>query len=175
MLKFMLKKLCSLQEENTSLALCWLWIFYQAILAVVYRLRPQHHIDISWVDWVFYLWSHVLSTAPTFILWWWHLEILFAPLHRSSPFIEGKQFKRNTVRILYSRKNPKSSPLYIVRWLCNVRTNTVDCYLDYGGCEWIFNLGRELVRIHLLNVSYTVYCTHSQFTLIIFFSLAILH
>jgi hypothetical protein len=36
---------------------------------------------------VFYLWRHVLSTAPSFILWWSNLEILFAPLHRSSPFI----------------------------------------------------------------------------------------
>jgi hypothetical protein len=24
-----------------------------------------------------YLWSHVLSTAPSFILWWWKFEILF--------------------------------------------------------------------------------------------------
>jgi hypothetical protein len=39
---------------------------------------------------VFYLWRNVLSTAPPpFILWWSNLEILFAPLHRSSPFIGG--------------------------------------------------------------------------------------
>jgi hypothetical protein len=38
---------------------------------------------------VFYLWRHVLYTAPPFILWWSNLEILFAPLHRSSPFIGG--------------------------------------------------------------------------------------
>jgi hypothetical protein len=37
---------------------------------------------------VVYLWRHVSSTAPPFILWWWNLEILLAPLHRSSPFIE---------------------------------------------------------------------------------------
>jgi hypothetical protein len=36
---------------------------------------------------VIYLWRHVSSTAPPFILWWWNLEILFAPLSRSSPFI----------------------------------------------------------------------------------------
>jgi hypothetical protein len=36
---------------------------------------------------VVYLWRHVSSTAPPFILWWWNLEILFAPLNRSSPFI----------------------------------------------------------------------------------------
>jgi hypothetical protein len=32
---------------------------------------------------------YVLSTAPPFILWWSNLEILFAPLYRSSPFIGG--------------------------------------------------------------------------------------
>jgi hypothetical protein len=36
---------------------------------------------------VFYLWRHVLATAPPFILWWSNLEILFGPLHRGSPFI----------------------------------------------------------------------------------------
>jgi hypothetical protein len=36
---------------------------------------------------VFYLWRHVSSTAPPLILWWSNLEILVAPLHRSSPFI----------------------------------------------------------------------------------------
>jgi hypothetical protein len=38
---------------------------------------------------VFYLWRHVLSTLPPFILWWSNLEIIFAPLHCSSPFIGG--------------------------------------------------------------------------------------
>jgi hypothetical protein len=38
---------------------------------------------------VFYLLRHVLSTAPKFMLWWSNLEILFAPLHRSSAFIGG--------------------------------------------------------------------------------------
>jgi hypothetical protein len=37
---------------------------------------------------VVYLWRHVSSTAPPFILLWANLEILFGPLHlRSSPFI----------------------------------------------------------------------------------------
>jgi hypothetical protein len=36
---------------------------------------------------VFYLWRHLSSTAPPLILWWSNLEILFGPLHRSSPFI----------------------------------------------------------------------------------------
>jgi hypothetical protein len=38
---------------------------------------------------VFYLWRHVSATAPPFILWWSNLEILFALLHRNSPFIGG--------------------------------------------------------------------------------------
>jgi hypothetical protein len=37
---------------------------------------------------VFYLWRNVSWTAPPLILWWSNLEILFGPLHRSSPFIE---------------------------------------------------------------------------------------
>jgi hypothetical protein len=60
---------------------------------------------------VVYLWRHVSSTAPPFILWWWNLEILFAPLNRSSPLIGEncavKQFKWNT--LLYSREDPKRS------------------------------------------------------------------
>jgi hypothetical protein len=36
---------------------------------------------------VVYLWHHVSSTAPLVILWWSNLEILFGPLHHSSPFI----------------------------------------------------------------------------------------
>jgi hypothetical protein len=63
---------------------------------------------------VFYLWRHVLLTAPPFILGWSNLEILFPFLHRrEGPSHEGcavKQFKRNMVRIyMYNRKNPKSS------------------------------------------------------------------
>jgi hypothetical protein len=38
----------------------------------------------------FYLWRHILSTAPPFIFWWWKFEILFEPLPRSSPFIGGQ-------------------------------------------------------------------------------------
>jgi hypothetical protein len=73
---------------------------------------------------VVYLWRHVSSTAPPFILWWSNLEILFGPLHRRSPFIGEstvKQFKWNTV--LYSRENPKRS-LHIL-W-------------DVCVCDWCF-------------------------------------
>jgi hypothetical protein len=60
---------------------------------------------------VFYLWRHVLSTAPPFILWWSNLEILFAPpspqlsLHRRAALSSNW----NGTLSLYSRKNPKSS------------------------------------------------------------------
>jgi hypothetical protein len=54
---------------------------------------------------VVYLWRHVSSTAPAFILWWSNLEIQFGPLHRSSPFIGNS----NGTRPVYSRENPKSS------------------------------------------------------------------
>jgi hypothetical protein len=58
-----------------------------------------------------YQWRHVWSTTPPFILWWWNLKILFAPLNRSSPFIREscavELFKWNT--LLYSREDPKRS------------------------------------------------------------------
>jgi hypothetical protein len=78
-------------------------------------LNLVNTIDISWLDWglqVVYLWRHVSSTAPPFILWWWNLEILFGPLHRSSPFIgelrcQAIQMKHGL--ILYSIEDPKRS------------------------------------------------------------------
>jgi hypothetical protein len=74
---------------------------------------------------VFYLWHHVLSTAPPFILRWSNLEILFGPLHRSSPFIGGAALSSNSngTRSIYSRKNPKA--VYIVRCVC-VKTSAWD-------------------------------------------------
>jgi hypothetical protein len=63
---------------------------------------------------VVYLWRHVSSTAPLFILWWSNLEIpvLFGPLHRSSPFIGDlccQAIQTEHRPYLYSRENPKSS------------------------------------------------------------------
>jgi hypothetical protein len=59
---------------------------------------------------IVYLWRHVSSTAPPFILWWWNLEILYLPPSTV------KLFKWNT--LLYS-KDPKrtQSAVYIVRCL----------------------------------------------------------
>jgi hypothetical protein len=59
----------------------------------VWAARGQN-IVMSRLNWqVFYLWRHVLSTAPSFLIWWSNLEILFAPLHRSSHFIGGLCFQ----------------------------------------------------------------------------------
>jgi hypothetical protein len=41
----------------------------------------------------FYLWRHVLSTAPPFMLWWGKFEILFDPLTHSSSFIGGQRWQ----------------------------------------------------------------------------------
>jgi hypothetical protein len=41
----------------------------------------------------FYLWRHVLSTVPPFILWWWQFAIPFDPLPRSSSFLGGQRWQ----------------------------------------------------------------------------------
>jgi hypothetical protein len=67
---------------------------------------------------VFYLWRHVLSTAPPFILWWSNFEILFAPLHRSSPFIGGLRCQAiQTEHGLYNIAERTKKAVYIVRCL----------------------------------------------------------
>jgi hypothetical protein len=63
---------------------------------------------------VCYLWRHVLSTAPPFILWWSNLELLFAPLHRSSPFIGELRYQATKTEHIYSRENPKQAILWDV-------------------------------------------------------------
>jgi hypothetical protein len=65
--------------------------FWLRIRTLVSRLKAVwgYTIDISWVDCPlhgFYLWRHVLSTAPPFILWRWKFEILLNPLLRSSSY-----------------------------------------------------------------------------------------
>jgi hypothetical protein len=43
-------------------------------------MRPAHRYLIPRLSLkVVYLWRHVSSTAPPFILWWWNLETLFTP------------------------------------------------------------------------------------------------
>jgi hypothetical protein len=68
---------------------------------------------------VVYLWGHVSSTAPPFILWWSNLEILFGPLPRSSPCIGGLRCRGNAngTWSVYSRERIQKA-VYIVRCLC---------------------------------------------------------
>jgi hypothetical protein len=61
---------------------------------------------------VVYLWRHVSSTAPPFILWWSNLEILFGPLHRIALSLHRRaalSSNSNWTRSLHSRENPKRS------------------------------------------------------------------
>jgi hypothetical protein len=74
------------------LTLCWLKFSFcwQSVgcMQLLFILNHRYLMSRFSLQ-VFYLWRHVLSTAPPFILWWSNLEILVAPLHRSSPFIGG--------------------------------------------------------------------------------------
>jgi hypothetical protein len=73
---------------------------------------------------VFFLWCHVLPPAPPFILWWSKLEILFAPLHRSSPFIGGPRCQAiQTENGPYIAERTQKA-VYIVRCLWQ----TLSCY-----------------------------------------------
>jgi hypothetical protein len=71
---------------------------------------------------VVYLCRHVLSTAPSFILWWSNLEILFAPLHRSSPFIGGLCCQGIQTEHGPDIAERTQKEVYIVRCLCLVLT-----------------------------------------------------
>jgi hypothetical protein len=54
----------------------------------LYTIQYTHRYLMTRLSLQFvYLWRHVSSTAPSFILWWSNLDILFGPLHLSSPFI----------------------------------------------------------------------------------------
>jgi hypothetical protein len=56
--------------------------------------------------------SCIVDSAATYILWWSNLEILFGPLHRSSPFIGELRCQASNssgTRSVYSRENPKRS------------------------------------------------------------------
>jgi hypothetical protein len=94
----------------------------------IYAFRIRHYSTV-WIPYihrdlmsrlssqVFYLWSCIVDTAPPFILWWSNLEILFAPLHRSSPFIGGLRCQSiQTEHGLYIAERTQKA-VYIVRCL----------------------------------------------------------
>jgi hypothetical protein len=65
-----------------------------------------------------YLWRRVSSTAPPFILWWWNLEILFGPLHRSSPFIGDLRCQAIQMEHGPYIAETTQNAVFIVRCLC---------------------------------------------------------
>jgi hypothetical protein len=87
---------------------------------------------------VFYL-HHVLSTALPFILWCSNLEILFAPLHRSTPFIGGLRCQAiQTEHGPYIAERTQKA-VYIVRCLwCGLAPPLDHILRQEGGL--IFNL-----------------------------------
>jgi hypothetical protein len=79
-----------LKKANQWLRFLYSMLFLYSIKAMLktVRVHRYHRYLIRRLSLkVVYLWRHVPSTAPPFILWWWNLETLFAPLNRSSPFI----------------------------------------------------------------------------------------
>jgi hypothetical protein len=79
---------------------------------------------------VVYLWRHVSSTAPPFISWWPNLEILFGPLHRSSPFIG--ELRCQSIQIEHGPyiAERTQNAVYIERCLCVGYENVITLYLS---------------------------------------------
>jgi hypothetical protein len=79
-----------------------LWLFQHRPSLQAYRYVPHVRSDIPIEirrrlsrppSRPLYLWFHVPLIAPSFILWWPETEILFDPLHRSSPYIGGQRWQ----------------------------------------------------------------------------------
>jgi hypothetical protein len=94
-------------------------LYLGPLLQCIHSILHMHRYLMSRLSLqVFYLWHHVLSTAPPFILWWSNLEILFAFLYRSSPFIGGLRCQAiQTEHDPYTAERTQKA-VYIVRCLC---------------------------------------------------------
>jgi hypothetical protein len=119
----------------------------------------------------FYLWRHVLSTAPPFILWWSNLEILFVPLHRSFCFIRRLRWQPiQKEHSRYSRQNTNIS-LYTVRclWYYTVLYLGLSSLKEIGlfsmkrllYCKFLFFNGENSEEIGLFSMKELLYvqCT----------------
>jgi hypothetical protein len=82
---------------------------------------------------VVYLWRHVSSTAPPFILWWSNLEILFGPLHRNSPFIGDLRYQMEHAPYIAERTQKEA--VYIVRCLWSWVGVRKNYYLKTSPCS----------------------------------------
>jgi hypothetical protein len=115
---------------------------------------------------VFYLGRHVSSTAPPFILWWSNLEILFGPLHRSSPFIGELRCQAIQMEHGPCIAERTQKAVYIVRCLCGILTSPYrnlavieeTCILVADFCPGWGNIDYSASR----------YSTHSRSTLLRF-------
>jgi hypothetical protein len=102
----------------------------------LHNMRMNHRYLMTWLSLqVVYLWRHVSSTATPFILWWSILEILFGPLHRSSPFIgelrcQAIQMEHGLTYIAERTQNA----VYIVRCLWEEYRNHI-----YGSAGIVFS------------------------------------
>jgi hypothetical protein len=106
---------------------------------------------------VVYLWHHVSSTAPPFILWWWNLEIVFAPLNRSYPFIGELRCQAIQMEhALIKQRGPKAQSIL---WdVCGQSRCTIQCTQCTltplpSFCRWIHNLSALAHPALVLNSS----------------------
>jgi hypothetical protein len=82
--------------------------------------RPHRYLMSRLSLQVLYLWRHVLSTAPPFILWWVNLKIQFAPLHRLLHRRAALSSNSNGTLSVYSSLYCEIS-MVVHRWWCLVR------------------------------------------------------
>jgi hypothetical protein len=95
-----------------------IWIFWYRKMAWNVCKSTSHRYLMTRLSLqVFYLWRHVSSSAPPLILWWSNLEILFGPLHRSSPCIGGLRSQAIQMELGPYIAERTQKAVYIVRCL----------------------------------------------------------
>jgi hypothetical protein len=117
---------------------------------------------------VVYLWRHVSSTAPPFILWWSNLELLFGPLHRSSPFIGELRCQAIQMELgLIKQREPKTQsncemsvvvPVTLLLWPELQLYESICCTEPTSQEEF---LTRNRTRTRTLTNSESIYSTNT--------------
>jgi hypothetical protein len=111
---------------------------------------------------VIYLWRHVSSTAPPFILWWPNLEILFGPLHRSSPFIgklrcQAIQMEHGPYIAERTQKAGYIVRCLWVRYCSNQGNSIVKSLVRVIGCLWIMC---AIIKVRFCPEKIQIFFTH---------------
>jgi hypothetical protein len=107
---------------------------------------------------VVYLWRHVSSTAPPFILWWSNLELIFGPLHRNSPFIGELRYQANQMKHGPYIAERTQNAVYIVRYIGKLLSN-IPQFATTGITPW-----QSALKFRLLTVairSTVIFCVQS--------------